>query len=732
MSEFSATLEDPTHFQVCAGFSAITVVVPVRNEEVHIAQTLDQLIHQDVSGLKMDILVIDGESTDRTAEIVKDYSEKYANIRLFTNPRKLSSAARNIAIKQSDNDYFVVIDGHCEIPNRRYFQDLVQAFADSGADCLGRPQPLEVSDATPLQRAIALARSSRLGHHPESFIYSDTPQFVPAKSVAIAYRREVFEKVGLFDEAFDAHEDGEFNYRCDQAGLKCYLVPMLTVKYFPRNSLAGLFKQMVRYGRGRVRFARKHPGNWGLGSLIPAALVSGLVLGPLLGAVLPALLPVYFACLIAYLFVTCGEALRLAIVCGDPWQFFRILPVFWAIHTGSGTGLMLELLGGRAAQRSSKHLHHFSTGSCVLVVAASPRYVGGQSVMAQRLVTDLTADGMNAEFLAVDPTLPKILRPLERVKYVRTFLRSIFYIGALLRRVPKCDVVHIFSASYSSFLVSPAPALLIARAYGKPSILNYHSGEAQDHLRRAGKMTKDLMHLATCIVVPSEYLRAIFADFGFASRVIPNHVDTSHIRFRERRATVPRILVSRMLEPLYNIECALRAFAIVVRQLPGAELVILGDGSQRQYLQQLCRELGLQNVAFAGRVERKDIVTHYDAAEIFLNTSSIDNMPVSIIEAFAAGLPVVTTDAGGIPYMVTDRENGHLVAVDDHVAVAQRVLELADKPAEMQRLSMVGKQEVAKYIWEAVGPEWKQLYFDVAVQMKSADQSPVLVGDKDV
>src|SRR5690606_14914839 len=133
--------------------------------------------------------------------------------------------------------------------------------------------PLDVTDATPLQRAIALARSSRLGHHPESYIYSDQPLFVPAKSVAVAYRRQVFENVGLFDASFDAHEDGEFNYRCDEAGLACFLDPKLTVKYSPRNSLAGLFRQMYRYGRGRVRFAKKHPGNWGVGSLIPALFV---------------------------------------------------------------------------------------------------------------------------------------------------------------------------------------------------------------------------------------------------------------------------------------------------------------------------------------------------------------------------------------------------------------------------------------------------------------------------
>ena len=95
---------------------------------------------------------------------------------------------------------------------------------------------------------------------------------------------------------------------------------------------------------------------------------------------------------------------------------------------------------------------------------------------------------------------------------------------------------------------------------------------------------------------------------------------------------------------------------------------------------------------------------------MFLNTSSIDNMPVSIIEAFAAGLPVVTTDAGGIPYMISDRKNGHMVGVNDHEAVAERLLELVDRPEEVRRLSQIGREEVAKYTWDSVGPQWIALY----------------------
>src|SRR5262249_16530671 len=151
----------------------------------------------------------------------------------------------------------------------------------------GRPQPLEVAGATPVQRAIAAARSSRLGHHPDSFIYSAAERFVPPQSVAVAYRRSVFETVGLFDERFDACEDVEFTPRVARAGLKCFFPPLAKVHYHPRGSLPGLFRQMVRYGRGRVRLLRKHPETFRLPGFLPALFLAGVAAGLALAGLSP-------------------------------------------------------------------------------------------------------------------------------------------------------------------------------------------------------------------------------------------------------------------------------------------------------------------------------------------------------------------------------------------------------------------------------------------------------------
>jgi succinoglycan biosynthesis protein ExoA len=325
----------------------ISVIVPVRNEERFIRNTLEQLLHQDYDPEAFEILVADGRSTDGTRAIVTECASRFANVRLLDNPRCWSSAGRNQAVRAARGDILLLVDGHCEVDRVSYLREVAEAFRRSGADCLGRPQPLDVTGASTLQQAVAAARSSRLGHHPDSYIYSAAEGFVPPHSVAIAYRRSVFERVGLFDESFDACEDVEFNHRVDQAGLRCFFTPRVAARYVPRASLRGLFRQMVRYGRGRARLCRKHPDTFSLRGFAPAAFVAGLLAGPLLALLAPLLAAVYLGTLGVYAAVVLVVSLLIAVRARRlallPW-----LPlVFAVIHFGSGAGILLEWLGGR-------------------------------------------------------------------------------------------------------------------------------------------------------------------------------------------------------------------------------------------------------------------------------------------------------------------------------------------------------------------------------------------------
>ena len=181
--------------------------------------------------------------------------------------------------------------------------------------------------------------------------------------------------------------------------------------------------------------------------------------------------------------------------------------------------------------------------------------------------------------------------------------------GSCFASVPNYDVLHIFSASYWSFLLAPTPAILIGQLYGRKTVLNYHSGEAEDHLTRWKSAVRTL-RIPDKIVVPSGYLEEVFAKWNFKAEVIFNFVDFSGFRFRERKPLRPVFLSNRNMMAMYNVGVILRAFAIIQKRYPEAVLTVAGDGPQRAMLEELARELGLRNTTFTGQVSNAEMPSY--------------------------------------------------------------------------------------------------------------------------
>lgn len=350
----------------------------------------------------------------------------------------------------------------------------------------------------------------------------------------------------------------------------------------------------------------------------------------------------------------------------------------------------------------------------VLVVAPSLDILGGQAVQAARLVSRLhELPSFEIGFLPINPRLPGAFRVLQSVKYLRTVVTSLLYFVTLFARVPSYDVIHIFSASYFSFVLAQTPAILVAKLFRKRILLNYHSGEAEDHLTR-WRTAVPTIRLVDEVVVPSPYLVKIFASFGIETHAINNLIELDKFTFRERRPLRPLFLSNRNLESHYGVDHVLRAFALIQKEIPEAELLVAGDGSQRGALEDLALALGLRNTKFVGCVEHDDIIDQYHHADIYLNGSEIDNQPLSILEAFACGLPVITTDAGGIPDMVTNDTTGFVVSHGDHEAMASRALDLLQRRKAVAPLVQRAHDECQKYTWSAVRNQWIKLYRDVS------------------
>jgi len=347
----------------------------------------------------------------------------------------------------------------------------------------------------------------------------------------------------------------------------------------------------------------------------------------------------------------------------------------------------------------------------VAIVVASLRILGGQAVQAQRLIDRWRRDReVDARVVPIDPVPSPPFDRLTRIKYVRTLVTQLWYWPLLFRELRRADVVHAFSASYASFLLAPLPAIVVAKILGKPVVLNYHSGEAPDHLRRSAVARFVMRRVVGRNVVPSVFLQRVLASFGIEADVVHNTIDLEQFAYRVRTPLRPRLLSTRNFEPIYNVACVLRAFARVQAVHGDASLTLVGGGSQEGVLRALVQQLGLRNVTLAGRVPPNEIQRCYDAADVYVQAPRIDNMPLSVLEAFASGMPVVSTNVGGVPAILRDGIEGLLAPDDDDVVIAAQVLRLLADPGYARGLAAHARETLASYEWPVVREEWLRVY----------------------
>ncbi len=348
----------------------------------------------------------------------------------------------------------------------------------------------------------------------------------------------------------------------------------------------------------------------------------------------------------------------------------------------------------------------------VLIVGPALPLVGGQSIQASRLLEKIKSDEiLDAGFVAINP---KFLPSLQKIKYLRTIVTTVAYVFHLLRQIPRYQIIHIFSASFWSFLIAPAPAVIIAKIFGKKVLLNYHSGFAEEHLREWPRTALPLIRRCDLVVTPSRYLVDIFAKFGIDAVPVSNFVGIEDFKFRKRKTLRPVFLSNRNFEDLYNVAGTIDAFAAIQAEYPEAELIIAGDGPLKAEIRGQVKRLGLRNVEFAGQVSEKEMAMLYDRTDIYLNASNVDNMPISILEAYSSGTPVVSTDSGGIPYILEHEVSGLLVSKGDSKSLAEQAMRLLKEPELAANIASNAQKEMEKYSWEGIGADWLRIYKELS------------------
>jgi len=343
-------------------------------------------------------------------------------------------------------------------------------------------------------------------------------------------------------------------------------------------------------------------------------------------------------------------------------------------------------------------------GLRVGLVGPLPPPAGGMANQTRQLAEPLGSGGAEVELVQTNP--PYSPAWIGRLPVIRAVFRLLPYLWALWRSAGRCDVFHLMANSGWSWHLFAAPAIWIAWLRGVPVVVNYRGGEAAAFLSRSQALVRWSMRRAAALIVPSRFLQEVFARFGMQAEIVPNIIDLTRFRPRESaQPDGPHLVVARNLEPLYDNETALRAFLRIHEQLPHSHMTIAGSGPEEARLRALAAELGLeQAVHFAGRLDREAMAELYREADLMLNPSLADNMPNSVLESLASGVPVVSTDVGGIPYIVEDQVTALLVKPGDPTAMAAAATRLLEDTAQWQKLREAGIAEVQRYTWQRVAP----------------------------
>ena len=349
------------------------------------------------------------------------------------------------------------------------------------------------------------------------------------------------------------------------------------------------------------------------------------------------------------------------------------------------------------------------------IVGPLPPPSGGMANQCAQLVRLLRSDGVQVELVRSNPDY----RPVwaGRIPLLRAGVRLLPYLFKLWRAAGRASVVHVLANSGWAWHLFAAPAVWIFRARGARVIVNYRGGNADRFFASAPRHVLATLRMASRCVTPSSFLQRVFAHYGLSASIVPNIVDLSRFSPAPLRHfdDAPHLVVTRNLEPIYDIPTAIRAFAVVRGAYSNARLTVAGSGPDEDRLRALVADHGLNAcVCFSGRIANEDIPLLYASADCMLNPSTVDNMPISILEALASGVPVVSTDAGGIPDMVENGASALLVAIADHDGMAEQAIRILADRALAQLLRREGLKAVSNYSWDKVREQWLEVYRQVA------------------
>ncbi|MEG0370973.1 MAG: glycosyltransferase family 2 protein [Clostridium sp.] len=312
----------------------VSIVIPCRNEEDYIEKCVDSMAKQSYGIDNIEVLVCDGMSTDKTQEIINEYSKKIPNVKLVINEKKVAPVAMNLGIKKAKGDIIIIFGAHAYM-DKDYVKNSVEKLQDDNIAVVGG-RIINIGE-NDLSEAISLSMGSPFGVGNALFRYSDKEELVDTVAFG-AYKREVFDIVGLFDEEFVRNQDDELNFRVSKAGFNMLLSPSIQSHYYTRGSMSKLWKQYYQYGFWKVRVIQKHKKPASIRHLIPLIFVSGIIAGTVVSIFSVILRTMFLGVLGIYAILAGVYAVK---ACNRKYKHVpKIMLCFLILHLSYGLGFI--------------------------------------------------------------------------------------------------------------------------------------------------------------------------------------------------------------------------------------------------------------------------------------------------------------------------------------------------------------------------------------------------------
>ncbi len=291
-----------------------------------------------------------------------------------------------------------------------------------------------------------------------------------------------------------------------------------------------------------------------------------------------------------------------------------------------------------------------------------------------------------------------------------SILANLTVLRTLVRRIGEFDAVFLHYTSGTSFAGLVLPIILLTKFFGKKVVLDYRQYAEFARIYDGGPIQNRVLGLCDRVMMLSEFQHHRLERYNLRGGYLPEYLRTSRTELKKIESLQPRILVAGPLEKISNTICVIKAYRLVKQKYPRTELIVAGEGTKRQGLEELVRREKLPGITFRSMNSIAEMEALMNEADLFVNCSYLDYLPAPLLEAAASGLPIISTPSVSVLETFSEGESVLFGRHNDHVSLSDKIIELVENPELARKLCRHAHRQVESFRWEKVRSRWQNFF----------------------